>query len=225
MAALLALTAQTPVHGPTRHLVYQFGYNTKVANTGNGTGTTTVNILGPAADGGVMISGTDNWWNSARPRATNTCEVYRNGSVSCAQAPNAISPMQLTVFPLLASKYFSGLASGPAATWTKKTEITAAILPGAPGFAGKVTTWKCVFTLTGKGPIAGSEHLILVHQTGTMDQQGATYRSATEKANIAYDPVEKVPAFIDEVRTHFPQVNVNNYDTIQMKLTSVSPRY
>jgi hypothetical protein len=27
------------------------------------------------------------------------------------------------------------------------------------------------------------------------------------------------------VRTHFPQLTVNNYDNIEMKLTTISPRY
>jgi hypothetical protein len=225
IAVLFALSAETTASTPARHLVYRFGYNTKVANSGNGTGTTTVDILGPAADGGVMISGTDDWWNSARPRATNTCEVYPNGGVSCARAPYAISPMQLTLFPLLAGKYFSGLAAGPTSGWTKNNEVKAAIVPGAAGFAGKLTTWKCQFTLSGKGPIAGSEHLILVHQNGTMNQQGGTYLKATVKGSVAYDPVQKVPAFVDQVRTHLPQRTVENYDTIQLKLTTISPRY
>jgi len=225
LASLLALGAQAPAPAPLRHLVYRFGYNTDVANSGNGTGTTTIDILGAAPDGGVTVTGTDSWWNTARPRATNTCEVYPNGGVSCAQAPYAISPMQLTLFPLLAKKWFSGLAAGPTSTWTHHYDIKAAIIPGALGFAGKLTTWKCTFTLNGKGAIAGSEHLILVHQTGTMEQQGGTYLKATEKADIAYDPLEKVPAYVNEVRTHFPQRTVNNYDTIQVKLQTVSPRH
>lgn len=209
-----------------RHLVYRFGYNTKVADSGKSTGTTTVDIVGRAPDGGLEISGTDFWWNTVRPRATNTCEVYPTGSVICGKPANGISPMQLTLFPLLAHKYFSGLASHGTSTWTNDTEIKAAIVPGATGFAGMVTTWKCVFTLTGKGPIADSSPpLVLIEQKGTLEQQGARYLKATEKANIGYDPVQKVPAIIDEVRTHFPQVSVKNNDTIQMKLISISPRY
>jgi hypothetical protein len=225
LAVLFALTAQTPTSTPVRHLVYRFGYNTKVAETGHGTGTTTVDILGRAADGGVMISGTDFWWNTARPRATNTCEVYPSGSVNCAQAPYSLSPMQITLFPLLARKYFSGLAAGPKATWTNTFHVTGAIVPGATGFAGKVTTWNCAFTLVGKGPIAGSAPLILVHQTGKMDQQGARFFSATEKADVAYDPVQKVPVYINEKRAHLPQQTVYNYDIIQLKLQTLSPRY
>ncbi|MGD0968121.1 MAG: hypothetical protein ABR949_07510 [Candidatus Aquilonibacter sp.] len=225
LAALFTLTAQTPTSAPARHLVYRFGYNTKVAESGNGTGTTTIDILGRAADGGVMISGTDFWWNTARPRATNTCEVYPSGGVNCAQAPYSMSPMQLTLFPLLARRYFSGLAAGSRSTWTNKFTVTGAIIPGASGFAGKVITWDCVFTLVGKGPIAGSAPLILVHQTGKMDQQGARYLSATEKADIAYDPDQKAPVYINEKRAHFPQQSVYNYDLIQMKLQTISPRY
>lgn len=226
-ALLLVLggLAASAAPAPMRHLVYRFGYNTNVANEGNGTGTTTVDIAGPAPDGGLTISGTDFWWNTTRPRATNTCEVYATGSVTCTQPAYAISPMQLTLFPLLARKYFRGLAAGATSSWTNTSEIKAAVVPGASGFAGMVTTWKCVFTLTGKGPIAGSAPLVLIHQTGRLDQQGGTYRSATEKANIAYDPVQKVPAFVDEVRTHFPQRTVKNNDTIQLKLITLSPRY
>lgn len=228
LALLLALSAQTPTTAPAplRHLVYRFGYNTKATNSGKGTGTTTIDIMGRAPDGGLMISGTDFWWNTVRPRATNTCEVYPTGSVTCGQPANGISPMQLTVFPLLGHAYFKGLARGPKSTWTNGANITAAVIPGAAGPAGAVTTWKCVFTLTDKGHIADSSPpLILIHQTGTMNQQGGRYWKATEKANIAYDPVQKVPAIINEVRTHFPQLTVNNYDNIEMKLTTISPRY
>src|SRR5271166_6279246 len=92
LAVLVGSTAQTPAPKVLRHLVYQFGYNTAVASSGNGTGTTTIDIMGPAADGGLIINGQDSWWNTARPRATNSCEVYPGGRVACSQAPYAISP-------------------------------------------------------------------------------------------------------------------------------------
>jgi len=227
LASLLVLSGQapTPAHAPQRHLVYRFGYNTKVADSGNGTGTTTVDIMGPAADGGVVVTGTDFWWNAVRARATNTCEVYPSGSVKCTVPAAAISPMQLTLFPLLARKYFSGLSSGPHASWTNDIEVTAAIVPGASGYAGQVTTWKCVFQLTAKGPVAGSEHQVLVGQVGTLTQQSGRHLKATEKAGIVYIPAQKVPAYIDERRTHVPQRSTESFDTIQLKLTSVSPRY
>src|SRR6185437_12153339 len=82
-----------------RHLVYQFGYNTKAAKQGTGTGTTTIDITGLAKDGGLTVTATDNWWNTVRPRQTYTCEVYPGGGVTCAQPPNALSPIQLAIVP------------------------------------------------------------------------------------------------------------------------------
>lgn len=89
--ALLALSAQAPGSaGPTRHLVYEFGYNTPAAKSGQGTGTMTVDISGPVADGGLMVTASDHWWNTVRPRAANTCEVYADGKVNCSQRPYSI---------------------------------------------------------------------------------------------------------------------------------------
>ena len=178
--------------------------------------------MGPAADGGVMISGTDSWWNTVRPQATNTCEVYFNGGVSCSQAPYAISPMQLTIFPLLARGYFKPLNAAATSSWTRTYEVKAAILPGASGFAGQLYTWKCAFTLHGKGPIANAAPLVLVESSGTLDQQGGTYLKATSKQRIVYDPVAKIPGIVRDVRTHLPQRSVYNSDLIELKLAKDS---
>ncbi len=226
-AALVAFSGQSPAPAasPVRHFVYQFGYNTKVATQGQGTGTTTVDILGPAKDGvGVMISGTDHWWNTPRPRGTNTCEVKPDGSVSCADRPYAISPIQLTIFPLLARDYFKGLTAGGKSTWTNAFKIYAAVIPGASGTAGSPVTWDCKTTLVGQGPIKGGNGLIAIQSTGTYDQEGGHYRQATSKTRIAYDPVAKAPAVVSQTRTHFPQRSVYNNDLIELQLTAVSPR-
>jgi hypothetical protein len=222
LAVLLGLSGQTPTTAPAagsvRHLVYEFGYNTKVAKSGQGTGTTTIDILGPAADGGVMINGTDYWWNTARPRATNTCDVHPDGGVSCSQRPYAISPIQLTLFPLLARNYFNALSSAGTSNWTHAYKIYAAIVPGANGFAGTPYTWKCTYALQGKGPIAGGAPLVLVLSDGKMVQQGGRYLSADDKIRIAYDPHAKIPAVVSDVRAHLPQVNVYNKDLVELKL-------
>jgi hypothetical protein len=220
LATLLGLAVQVPAnaHGANHHLVYQFGYNTKVAASGNGTGTTTIDIGGVAPDGGVMISGTDNWWNSARPRATNSCELYANGNVSCAQAPYAISPIQLTIFPMLARNYFKGLSNGGNSSWTRTFQIKAAMFPGQSGFAGNAYTWKCTYGFTGKGPIANAGGLILIVGTGTLSQQSGRYLKATSQQRIVYDPAAKLPAIVRDVRTHVPQRSVNSYDVVELKL-------
>jgi hypothetical protein len=218
VAAIVILSAQSPAPAPVRHLVYQFGFNTPVASSGQGTGTTTIDILGPAADGGVMISGTDQWWNTVRPRAANTCEVYPNGGVSCLQAPYALSPIQLTLFPLLGRSYFKGLGAGATASWTRSYPVKAAILPGASGFAGQLSTWNCAYNMQGKGPIHNAAPLVLILAQGTLDQTGGRYLKATSKQRIVYDPVRKVPAIVRDERTHLPQRSVYNNDVVEAKL-------
>jgi hypothetical protein len=221
LAALLGLSAQAPApaSAPVRQLEYQFGFNTKPASQGQGTGTTTIDILGPAADGtGLMVSGSDFWWNTARARATNTCEVHPNGGVSCSQRPYAISPIQLAIFSLLGRDYFKGLSGSATSSWKKTYKITAAIAPGATSpFASYPTTWNCVANLQGKGPASGGR-LVIVGVTGTVDQQGGRYGQGTFKTGIAYDPVAKIPVQIDDTRTHLPQTSVYNKDYVGLKL-------
>jgi len=202
-----------------RHLVYRFGYNTAVANSGQGTGTTTVDISGPAQDGGVMISGQDFWWNTVRPRATNTCEVYPSGRVNCAQVPHAISPMQLTLFPLLGRHFFNSLNARGTSSWTHTYTVFAAVLPGAAtGFASTPYTWKCTYTLHGKGPIANAGGAILVETNGKLAEQGGRYWQASSKQRIAYDPAALIPVVVRDTRTHLPMRSVYSNDLIELKL-------
>lgn len=223
VAVLVLLSVQTvePMSEPTmvRHLVYQFGYNTPAASSGTGTGTTTIDISGPVKDGGVMISGTDHWWNTVRPRATNTCQVSPNGNVSCSQAPYAISPMQLTIFPLLAHDYFKGLNASATSSWKRTFHAYAAIIPGASGFAGQPNTWNCVYALQGKGPIKGAGSLVLIEAQGTLTQQGGTYLKANSKERIVYDQAAQIPGIVSDVRTHIPVRSIYNNDLIELKLT------
>jgi hypothetical protein len=234
-AALIALGAQTAAsaqtappangHAPSgvsRELVYQFGFNTPVAASGNGTGTTTIDIKGPLPDGGFMITGTDSWWNTVRPRARNSCEVYSGGTVKCSQMPYALSPMQLTIFPLLARGAFKGLNARANSSWTNSYTVYAAIIPGANGFAGNPYTWNCSYQLHGKGPIANAAPAVLITTTGTLNQQGGRYLKATSKQRIAYDPVAKVPVVVRDTRTHFPQHTVYNNDLVELKLVKDS---
>ncbi|MBV8283586.1 MAG: hypothetical protein JO175_02995 [Candidatus Eremiobacteraeota bacterium] len=225
-AALIALSGQSPAApasaGHKLHLVYQFGYNTKVASSGQGTGTTTIDVSGPADDGGLVVTGQDFWWNDVRARAANTCEVYPGGSVSCAAAPWAISPIQLTVFPLLAKAYFKGLAANATQTWTQDFSVKAAILPGAAGMAGQLTTWNFSYALEGKGVVPNGAPLILVTTNGTLEQEGGRSLQAKSKQRIAYDPVNKVPAFVSDVRTHIPMRSVYSNDLVEVKLIKLN---
>lgn len=220
IAVLVALGAQAPAAHP-RHLVYEFGFNTKVASSGQGTGTTTIDIA-PAADGGVTISGTDHWWNTVRPRATNTCEVYPGGGVTCQQPAYAISPIQFTLFPLLGRAYFHALHGDAHANWSETYNVKAAILPGASGFASQVTTFECVYELQGKGKIANGGGAILVQATGKLTQQGGRYLQASSKQRIAYDPAANIPTVVSDTRTHLPMRSVYSNDLVELKLKSAS---
>lgn len=220
-AVMLALSGQRPAPAaPTHllHLVYEFGYNTKVAGSGQGTGTTSVDISGPAADGGLIVSAADFWWNTVRPRATNTCEVYATGRVSCNTAPNALSPIQLTIFPLLARNYFKGLSAKGTSSWTNSYSVKAAVIPGATGFAGQAYTWDCTYHMQGKGPVPNGAPMILITTSGSLSQG---YLNAKSKQRILYDPVNQVPAFASDARTHIPMRSVYSNDLVEVKLTKL----
>ncbi|MBV8530086.1 MAG: hypothetical protein JO104_02115 [Candidatus Eremiobacteraeota bacterium] len=201
-----------------RHLVYRFGYNTKAASEGTGTGTTTIDIGGLAIDGGMTVTATDDWWNTVNPRQSYTCEVYPDGGVTCAQPPNAISPIQLAVVPLLGQAYFTALSSGPSSSWKQSYTIRATFDPsGSTGFAGEVNAWNCAYTLTGKGTVPNAAPLILIHSEGAMKEQGGRYITINQKASILFDPRIKMPVFVDEELNLVPRLSVDRY-TLELKL-------
>lgn len=201
-----------------RHLVYRFGYNTKATDQGTGTGTTTIDIGGLAQDGGMNVTATDNWWNTVNPRQSYTCEVYPDGGVTCAQAPFALSPIQVAVMPLLGQNYFTALSAGMTSAWKQSYNVKATFAPAASsGFMGQVYTWNCAYSLTGKGAVPNAAPLILVHSDGAMKQQGGRYIIVNQKANIAYDPRIKIPVVVDEELTFVPRLSVNRY-TVQLRL-------
>jgi len=222
-----ALAQQTPANSgsptPLRHLVYRFGYNVKAASQGTNTGTTTIDILGSAADGGMTMTATDDWWNTARPRQSYTCELYPNGGVTCAQPPYALSPIQLAVVPLLGKHYFAALSAGSHSTWTQAYNVRATFFPGASsGFAGQVYTWNCSYALNGKGTIPNGAPLILILSNGAMKQKGGRYITVNQKTSLAFDPRIQVPVLIDETLTFVPPQSINRY-TVQLKLIRQSP--
>ena len=227
LCAFTLLSAAPPPAGSMRsvhHLVYRFGYNGPADDQGKQTGTTTVDITGPASDGGMTVSMLDEWWHAARPRQQYTCEVYPNGGVKCAQPPYAISPIQVTLLPLLAHSYFSALAGNPNANWTMNYTVRATFLPGASGgFAGQVYTWKCAYTLTGKGVIPNDAPIILTHREGQMVQQGGTGIKVNQKTKIAFDPRIHAPIVVGEEVTFIPQTTTNRY-IINLRLISTGTK-
>jgi hypothetical protein len=215
MCGLALVSAAQPPAGTTpavTHLVYRFGYNGPADDQGKQTGTTTVNLVGPASDGGVNISMLDEWWHQARPRQQYTCELYPNANVKCATAPYAISPIQVTLLPMLARAYFSPLSSNPNASWSMNYTVRATFLPGASGgFAGQVYTWNCAYSLTGQGTVPNDAPILLAHREGAMTQQGGPLLKVNQKTKIAFDPRIHVPIVIGEEVTIVPKVSTNRY--------------
>lgn len=229
-AVLCAFALVAGAHAPAatsttlQHLVYRFGYNGPANDQGNQTGTTTVDVVGPASDGGVNVSMLDAWWNQSRPRQQYTCELYPTGSVKCATAPFAMSPIQATLLPLLARSYFSALASNANANWNMNYTVRATFLPQASGgFAGQVYTWNCAYALTGHGTVPSDAPNLLIYRDGTMTQQGGRLVKLGSKTKIAFDPRIHVPIVVgEEITVISPKVTTNRY-VINLRLIRTGP--
>ncbi len=228
IAALIGLSGQTApaqtaspaasAGATTRTLVYQFGYNTKAAESGPGTGTTTIEIVGPAADGGLTVNSTDSWWNTVNPKQTSSCELYPDGGVTCAKRPFLLTGIQAAIVPLLGQNVFSGLSTAPNTAWNPSYKVNATFAPGVyRGFAGQPSTWDCAYTFTGKGMAPQAPALNLLTINGTMKQQGGRYLTVNQTGNILFDPRIKTPVFLSESVKLTPQMNVNKY-TVELKL-------
>ena len=207
-AAAQAPAGLPPVH----HLVYEFGYNQKAASSGNNTGKTTIDIVGLAADGGITVKATDDWWNSVHPKQSANCEVYPDGSVTCAQAPYNLTGIQVSILPYLGRSVFSALKTGLNSSWKQSYNVKASFAPSATrGFAGQVSTWNCEFTMQGKGTMPEQPPLVLVHADGSLKQQGGRYTQLNQQANIVLDPRLKVPVLISNLSRFVPQQSTNSY--------------
>lgn len=204
------------------HLVFQFGVNQPAAESGDGTGTTTFDIVGVASDGGLTVNATDNWWMAVHPKQTTTCEVYPNGNVTCSKPPYGLSVLQASVMPLLGRSYFSQLSTSPTSSWKQNYKIKATFLPGVmgAGFAGQVYTWNGTFSLTGKGTYAKQPPLLDIHSNGSLKQEGGRYTEVSQKATFLYDPRIQMPVYVDAVMRVVPQQSVNSY-SVEMKLIRV----
>jgi hypothetical protein len=108
LLAVLALAGTTPA-APVRHLEYAFAiYPNARPNNGYYNGTMSVDILGTAPDGGVLVRASDRWYYTLRPRQAAECEVYANGGVRCDNVPPYPSDSELVLLPLLAQSFSKG---------------------------------------------------------------------------------------------------------------------
>jgi hypothetical protein len=215
-AAIFALSAQTPAQAPPqpqRHLEYAFSPYpvTRVVENGTippiegpGTGTMGVDILGQAPDGGLLISATEDWWYSVRPRQTHTCEVYPNGGLSCDYIPSP-SASELVLLPLLARDYFSGVASSQ---WKQTYRLSF-------GDNYVVTAVSNDLKVTGS---SDAGRVVDVAVNGTLTQLDRRYLHATETGTIFYDTKSAIPVAAHIVRQWVPTDSSFSSNAVDFKL-------
>ena len=211
-AAILTLSAQVPAPA-VRHLQYAFSpYRvSRVATSdtigpieGPGTGTMSVDILGQASDGGLMISATEDWWYSVRPRQTHTCEVYPNGGLSCDYIPSP-SASELVLLPLLARDYFAGVASSQ---WQQTYRLSF-------GDAYVVTAVTNTLHVTGS---SDGGRIVDIGMNGTLTQLDRHYFKASVVGRIAYDTKSSVPVTVHIVRQWTPTDSTFSSNAVDFKL-------
>ncbi len=212
-AAILALSAQAPAPPAVRHLEYAFSpypvsrfvdTGSVGAISGPGTGTMSVDIAGPASDGGLVISATEDWWYSVRPRQTHTCEVYPNGGLSCEYIPSP-SASELVLLPLLARDYFSGVGSSQ---WQQAYKLSF-------GDGYVVTAVKNDLRVTGS---SDGGRVVNVALSGTLTQLDRRYFKAGESGTIAYDTKASVPVTVHIVRQWVPSDSTFSSNGVDFKL-------
>jgi hypothetical protein len=215
-AAVFALSAQTPARTtvePQRHLEYAFSpyrvvravdSETILPIEGPGTGTMGIDILGHAPDGGLMISATEDWYYSVRPRQTHTCEVYPNGGLSCDYIPSP-SASELVILPMLARDYFSGVA---ASQWKQSYRLS---------FGGDYV----VTAVTNNLQVTGSSdagRVVNVAVNGTLAQLDRRFLHATETGTIVYDTKSSIPIAAHIVRQWVPTDSAFSSNAVDFKL-------
>ncbi|MEO7202318.1 MAG: hypothetical protein ABI431_05925 [Candidatus Tumulicola sp.] len=206
-----ASAGSPPANFTIAHADYRFGYNTEASEAGPDS---TLIVPGAAmADGGVLVSATDTWWNSVRFLATNSCEVYPNGNVTCLDRPYDLSPMQLVLFPMLGHQYFSRLGRSGDGNWTQSYRVS----------HGDLYLYDCQFVMRGSGALGGSNSIFAIDVNGKSDQVGGAYRGGELKQRIYYDVEVGLPAIVEDQRAHLPQTTIYNNDYVELRLIGASP--
>jgi len=216
LATVFAFSAQTPQTAlttedfattPVRHLEYRFAYGTPIADSGPGTGTMSVDILGTAPDGGTMISGTDEWWNALYPRESSQCEIYPDGGVTCPIRPYNISEAQLILFPMLARDYFKGVQSA-SGSWSTAYDIQFG--------PTDLFSAKSEVQLNETGVV--DNRIANVDVSSNIAQTGGRFTKSTLQAKVAYDLVGKVPVAFVSRQTRIPNGSVFNSNVVSVQL-------
>lgn len=206
LAALPALLGVSAA--PDRHLEYAFAtYSTARPTGGLYDGTLSVDILGSAPDGGMVVRASEWWYYTLRPRQTRECEVYANGNVRCDDAPPYPSEAELVLFPLLARDFFSDAPSIRTSSWRRSFDLS--VQKGS-----YVTAAAIDLTETPQS----SGRVLVVTSNGVFQQLDRRKRKALESGTFVYDRVAGLPVKVHEVRSPTPTNSVYTETAVDLLL-------
>lgn len=210
LAGMLALAGAAP-DTPVRHLEYAFAiYPTAVPNGGYYNGTLSVDVLGPAPDGGTLVRTSEWWYYALRPRQAVECELYPSGSVHCDTVPPYPSQSALVLLPLLARDFFKGV-SQPGSSAQLKYELS---------------VQKQLFTTAASLKLASSPQsngrLLNVTSEGTLQQLGGRMQYSTENGQYVYDRATALPLVVHDVRANMPTRSVYTQMSVDLQITKDS---
>jgi hypothetical protein len=207
LVALLALTGEAPT-APVRHLEYAFAiYPTAKSNGGDYNGTLSVDILGTAADGGILVQASEWWYYTLRPRQTRECEVYAGGTVRCDDVPPYPSEVELALFPLLARDFFSGSSPNGASSWQQKFALS---------FSKGLYVTAVSMDLSATPQNGGQ--VMIVTSKGLFQQLDRRDRKTFEEGQFVYDRAASLPVVVHEVRSPSPTGSIYSQTAINLQL-------
>lgn len=211
LAVLLALAGETPA-APVRHLEYAFAtYPTAIPNHGYYNGTMSVDILGMAPDGGMLVRASDWWYYTLRPRQAVECEVYASGDVHCDNVPPYPSDSALVLLPLLAQNFFSHGSQGAASSWQQRYSVSF-----------NKGTFVTDISMNLDATPKGDGKFLLVKSKGEIRQRDRREHYAAEEGSFVYYPAESVPLTIHDERGHLPTNSIYTRTSVDLRLTKDS---
>lgn len=207
LAALLAITGEGPAT-PVRHLEYAFAiYPTAKPNGGYYNGTMTVDILGAAPDGGMLVRASDWWYYTLRPRQAVECEVYESGDVHCDSVPPYPSDSDLVLFPLLAQNFFSRGSPASTSSWRQEYRVS---------FSRGLFVSTISMNLSANPQSDG--RFLIVKSEGSIRQLDGRQRYATEEGQVVYDRATSIPLVVHDARGHLPTNSIYSRTAVDLRL-------
>lgn len=204
------LLGETPA-APVRHLEYAFATQPTVSETkGHFNGTLSVDMLGPAPDGGVFVRMTESWYRALRPRQPRTCELYADGTVRCNDGPPFPTESELVLFPLLARDFFKDASLQGESQWERKFR-----------FSFRQGTYPAAAEMHLKAAPKGDGRVVTGTMSGNYDQLDTTGAKYTVDSTFLYDVVAQVPLVVHEVRMGVPG-GIDNSVSTDLQLTEDS---